>query len=465
MNNNNINAFFNPKHVAIVGATEKDNSLPGSILKNLFHMRFKGRIYPVNPKYDTVFGIECFASILDIPHKVDLVVIAVPAKFVPAILEQQAKISVKYAVIISGGFREVGNEGIILEDDIKRIITKNQIRVIGPNCLGVIDNYSNFTTSFLPWDRVRRPKTGGLTILSQSGAVGLTILDLAAQEGLGIARMASYGNRVDIGESDIIHYLITDKLTKVIAIYMESVDDGSKFLTTASLCSKVKPIIALKVGKAEAGAQAARSHTGAIAGRYEIYKAAFIKAGIIEAFSLEDYLDSAKVLSMLRPTKGNKILIITNGGGFGVITADCCYERDLLVPPPSETLKKNLMETFSRYYVVNNPIDLTGSAKDEDYMTAINTCLVNSDEFDAAIVISLMAPQCMSEKVVELVTEGAKKANKPVIICTVGGEFTMKIKSLFEENGLPVYPSPERSVRAMEILIERGKIEKRFKDE
>ncbi|HHT9124772.1 MAG TPA: acetate--CoA ligase family protein [Candidatus Brocadiia bacterium] len=456
---NNLEVFFNPKSVAIVGATEKVGSLPGVILKNLLDMGFKGRILPVNPKYKTVFDLPCYESVLEIPQKVELVVIAVPAKFVPQILEQQGKMGIKDAVIVSAGFREIGGEGIELEETIKRISKKKGIRVLGPNCLGVLDNYSNFTTSFLPWERVRRPKAGGLTILSQSGAFAIAVLDLAAQEGMGIARVANYGNRMDIGESDFLNHLAEDPYTKVIALYMESVDNGRKFVEAAARCSKAKPLIALKVGKGEAGAIAAHSHTGAIAGRYEIYKAAFMKAGIIEAVTLEAFIDGAKILSMLKPPKGNRILIITNGGGFGVIVADSCNERGFRVPAPSQGLKERLMSKFSRFYVVNNPIDLTGSATDENYMTAINTCLVESDEYDAAIVIPLMAPQCMTERVVDLVTDGARFSGKPVAICTVGGEYTMRIKRMFEERGLPVFPSPERAVRAMGILIDRGKLQ------
>jgi acetyl coenzyme A synthetase (ADP forming)-like protein len=456
---NNLEVFFNPKSVAIVGATEKVGSLPGVILKNLLDMGFKGRIFPVNPKYKTVFDLPCYPSVLKIPQKVELVVIAIPAKFVPQILEQMGKMRIKYAVIISAGFREIGNEGIKLEETIKRISMKKDIRVLGPNCLGILDNYSNFTTSFLPWERVRRPKAGGLTILSQSGAFAIAVLDLAAQEGMGIARMANYGNRMDVGESDFLYHLTEDKYTKVIALYMESVDNGRKFVEAAARCAKVKPIIALKVGKGEAGAIAAHSHTGAIAGRYEIYKAAFIKAGIIEAPTLDSFIDGAKILSMLKPPKGNRILIITNGGGFGVIVADSCSEAGLRVSVPSAKLKERLMSKFSGFYVVNNPIDLTGSATDENYMTAINTCLIESDEYDAAIVIPLMAPQCMTERVVDLVTDGARFSGKPVAICTVGGEYTMRIKRMFEERGLPVFPSPERTVRAMSILVERGELQ------
>jgi acetyl coenzyme A synthetase (ADP forming)-like protein len=450
-----METFFNPPSVAIVGATEKPGSLPGIILKNIMDMGFKGRIYPVNPKYQNVFGLRCFPSLLDIPDAVALTVIAIPAQFVADIMKQQAQKKIQYSIIISAGFREMGAEGIEMEEKIKKISIENNIRILGPNCLGILDNYTNFTTSFLPWERVSKPQKGSLSILSQSGAFAIALLDLATQEGLGIAKMVNYGNRMDVGESTLLPFLADDVHTKVIAIYMESVDNGRKFLEVAKECSRKKPIVALKVGKVAAGIAAAKSHTGAIAGRYEIYRAAFLKSGIIETNGLEEFIDGVKALSMQNPPKGNRILIVTNGGGFGVIVADHCSENGLEVPPPSDHLKEKLRSKFSRFYVVNNPVDLTGSACDEDYYNALKTCMVESNEYDAAIIIPLMAPKGMTEKVVALISDIMKLSGKPAVICTVGGAFTIKVKQLFEECNFPVYPSPERSVKAMSTLLKR----------
>ncbi|MDN3513765.1 MAG: CoA-binding protein [Candidatus Brocadia sp.] len=450
-----METFFNPSSVAIVGATEKPGSLPGIILKNLLDMGFQGKIYPVNPKYKTIFGLRCFPSILDIPNEVALTVIAIPASSVLEVLQQQAQKRIHHAIIISAGFREMGAEGMKMEEEIRQVSIKHDIRILGPNCLGVLDNYTNFTTSFLSWERVSTPKKGSLSILSQSGAFAIALLDLATQEGLGIAKMVNYGNRIDVGESALLPFLRDDVHTKVIAIYMESVDHGRRFIEAAKSCSKEKPIVALKVGKGAAGIAAAKSHTGAIAGNYEIYKAAFLKSGIIEANGLEEFIDGVKALSMQKPPKGNRMLIVTNGGGFGVIVADYCSENGLDVPPPSQQLKEKLKGEFSSFYVVNNPVDLTGSACDKDYYTALHACMVESDEYDAAIIIPLMAPQGMTEKVVDFISDTMKRSGKPTIICTVGGAFTMKVKQLFEDREFPVYPSPERSARAMAMLLRR----------
>ena len=450
-----MEVFFNPSSAAIIGATEKPGSLPGIILKNLLDVNFSGKLYPVNPKYTRVFGLQCFPSLLDIPDEVALTVIAIPSPLVLDVLKQQAQKRIHYAIIISAGFREMGTEGIEMEEKIKQIAIENNIRILGPNCLGVLDNYTNFTTSFLPWERVSKPRQGTLSILSQSGAFAIALLDLAAQEGLGIAKMVNYGNRIDVGESTLLPYLADDVHTKVVALYMESVDHGRKFIEAARACSKKKPIVALKVGKGAAGIAAAKSHTGAIAGKYEIYRAAFLKAGIIEANGLEEFIDAVKALSMQNPPKGNRILIVTNGGGFGVIVADYCSESSLEVIAPSPQLKEKLKNKFSKFYVVNNPVDLTGSACDEDYRIALQTCMVESDEYDAAIIIPLMAPQGMTEKIVDLVADTMKVSEKPAVICTVGGAFTLKVKRLFEERMFPVYPSPERSAKAMSMLFRR----------
>ncbi|KKO20037.1 MAG: CoA-binding protein [Candidatus Brocadia sp.] len=454
-----MEVFFHPSSVAIVGATEKPGSLPGIILKNLLDMGFQGRMYPVNPKYETVFGLRCFPSLLDIPDEVALTVIAIPAPLVLEVVQQQARKCIHHAIIISAGFREMGVEGTKMEEEIKQVAIKNDIRILGPNCLGVLDNYANFTTSFLSWERVSYPKKGSLSILSQSGAFAIALLDLASQEGLGIAKMVNYGNRLDVGESALLPFLRDDAHTRVIAIYMESVDYGRRFIEAARSCSEKKPIVALKVGKGAAGIAAARSHTGAIAGNYAIYQAAFLKAGIIEANGLEEFIDGVKALSMQSPPRGNRILIVTNGGGFGVIVADHCSENGLDVPLPSAQLKEKLRNKLSAFYVVSNPVDLTGSACDRDYHTALTACMAESDEYDAAIIIPLMAPQGMTEKVVDLIADTMKRSGKPAVICTVGGAFTLKIKQLFEEREFPVYPSPERSAKAMSMLLKRRKLQ------
>jgi acyl-CoA synthetase (NDP forming) len=273
-----------------------------------------------------------------------------------------------------------------------------------------------------------------------------------------VSRFVSYGNRVDVGESELIEYLTNDESTNVIGIYMESVDDGRKFIRVSSQCSRKKHMVVLKVGRQETGAEAARSHTGAIAGKYEVYKAAFKKSGIVEANNLEEFIDACKVLSMQKPARGNRILVVTNGGGFGVAVSDMCGAMGLNVSKTPSEVKESLSKNFPEYYILNNPIDLTGSSGDEDFGIALKTAFVGNDYFDAAIVIPLMPPQTMTEGVVDTVSQMAEKSGKPVVICTISGVYTKRIKELFELKGLPVFPSPGRAVKAMSVLVERGEM-------
>jgi acyl-CoA synthetase (NDP forming) len=452
-----LEKFFNPESVAVIGATEDPKNITSMIMKNLIEMKFEGKLVPVNPHHDEVFGLKCYPSLLEIKEQIDLTVISIPARFVPEVLRQQAACGIKNAIVVSGGFAESGHEGAVLELEVRKICREGGVRLMGPNCIGVLDNYSNFSTTFLSWTRVRRPAKGHLSILSQSGSFVTCVLDMLYQEGIGVSKVVNYGNRADVGESEMIEYLADDESTHVIGIYMESVDDGRRFIDVSSSCSRSKPIVALKVGRRDLGIEAVKSHTGTIAGKYEIYKAAFRKSGIVEANGFAEFLDACKVLSMQKPAKGNKVLIITNGGGFGVAASDMCSETGLDVADTPESVRKILSGKFPGYFILSNPIDLTGSSGDEDYGIAMKSALVDNDFFDAAIIFSLMPPQGMTEGVVEIVSQRAKESGKPVVICVTSGVYAEKIIAKFEGKGLPVFPTPERCVKAMSVLVERGK--------
>ena len=450
--------FFNPESVAVIGATEDPKNITSMIMKNLIEMKFEGKLVPVNPHHDEVFGLKCHPSLLEIKEQIDLTVISIPARFVPEVLRQQAACGIKNAIVVSGGFGESGDKGAALEVEVRKICKEEGVRLMGPNCIGVLDNYSNFSTSFLPWTKVKRPEKGCLSILSQSGSFATCVLDMLSEEGMGVSKVINYGNRADVGESEMIEYLTDDDSTHVIGIYMESVDDGRRFIDASSSCSRSKPIVALKVGRRDSGIEAVRSHTGTIAGRYEIYKAAFKKSGIVEVNGFTEFLDACKVLSMQKPAKGEKVLVLTNGGGFGVAASDMCSDAGLDVANTPESVREVLSEKFPGYFILNNPIDLTGSSGDEDYGIAMKAALVDNDFFDAAIVISLMPPETMTEGVVDIISQMAEESGKPVVICAASGVYTGNIKTKFEAKGLPVFPTPERSVKAMSVLVERGRL-------
>jgi len=448
-----ISFFFNPKSIAVIGVSPIPGKLSYVILENLKKGGFSGAIYPVNPKYSSINNLRCYKSITETNDNIDIAVIALPAPVVAESLKSAGK-KVRGAIIVSSGFKEMGDEGIKLEQDIKEIAEKNGIRIMGPNCMGIYDTISRVDTFFITSDRIGRPNKGGISIISQSGSFAGTIMDELAYEGIGVARVISYGNRVDVGETDCLEFLTDDDATKVVALYIESIDDGRRFVDAASRCTRKKPVIAVKVGRRDAGVHAARSHTGAMTGRYEIYSAAFKKAGIIEVNGYEELKDACRVLNVYSVAKAKRVLIITDGGGIGVRIADACDNSGLEVTRLSEEIKKSLASKLPPFCSVGNPIDLTGSVTDEYYITALEEGLKNG--FDIAIVTVLWGPPQLTEGLVDKLKEFKTKQNIPIVICSPGGKFTKRINSLFEGKGMPVFSTPESAVRAAAILTGRG---------
>lgn len=445
-----ISFFFHPISVAVVGASPIPGKPSYVIMESLKTMGFSGTIYPVNPRYTSINNLRCYSSIAEIEVSIDLAVIAIPAPLVLDALKDAAKLA-KGAIIISSGFGEAGNDGRKMEDGIKEIVKETGIRVMGPNCMGIYDTVSMVDTFFVPAERMGRPGKGGISILSQSGSFASIIMDELASEGMGVSRVVSYGNRVDVGESECLEFLADDKHTEAVALYMESVDDGRRFVEAAARCAKKKPVLAIKVGKREAGISAAKSHTGAMTGRYEIYRAAFRKAGIIEIDGYEGLKDACRALNIFKPVKGRKVLLITDGGGIGVRIADACEEMGLDVAALPKTLQKNLAVKFPAFYGINNPMDLTGSVTNEEYLTAIEDGL--KDDYDMAIVALLWGPPRLTEGLVDRFVETIRRLKKPVLICSPGGTFTKRMNRAFEERGIPVFTSPESAARAAAVLV------------
>lgn len=456
-NTKDLNAFFNPKSIAIVGASGDERKPSGVILKNLPAFGYKGKLYPVNPKYETLSGYKCYPSVLNIPDKIDLSIIIIPAPYVPKVLSEHAEKGIKSVVISSSGFGETGEEGKRLEEEIKDIAKKSNIRILGPNCLGVIDNHTRFNTFFLPLEKVAKTRQGGLSLLSQSGSFVGFFWDIAPIEDVGVAKIVNYGNRVDVGEIELLRYLAEDERTKVVAMYIESVPEGREFIESAQFCSIKKPVVAIKAGKFDKGIAAVKSHTGALAGRYEVYNAAFKKAGIIEAFNFLEIYDYSKGLAMQPFAKGNKLLIVTCAGGIAVVMADLTPSEGIELPAFPEDLKNRLKKRLPSYYSINNPLDLTGSTTDKEYEMVLEECLVNDPFFDAVVVVAHLAVPGLTKGVFDIISEKAKKSGRPVVVCTTAGEETIAVKREVEEKGIPVYFTPERAIRVISALIKRGK--------
>jgi len=457
-----LNALFNPKTVAVIGASGTPGKIGFTIFNSLIKGKFQGRIYPINPNREVILGRKCYKSISDVPEQIDLAIIAVKAELVPEILEECERENVKAAIIISAGFKEIGQEGLKREEKIKEIVKRGKIRVLGPNCIGVFDNYSGLDTLFIPDTRMEKPKPGHISFLSQSGALLTMFLDWMSKENLGVAKGISYGNRVDIDEADLIYYLTFDDQTKVILIYLEGLDEGKgkKFIEACRFASLHKPIIVVKGGKSSLGAKAAISHTGVLAGDYEIYKAAFKQANVIEARTLQEMIDMAKALIMQPLPLGNRVAVITNAGGVGVTVCDMLEEYGFEIPEidknTQDFLKKNLPERCS----TSNPIDLTGDADPERYRIAIETIL-KLDYIDALIITLLFQEPALDFEVLDYVYY-AQEYKKPIISLVMGGGLAEKISKIMENNGIPSYPTQERAVIALYGLYKYSLIKQSY---
>jgi acetyl-CoA synthetase (ADP-forming) len=449
----NLDFFFKPQSIALIGASPSPEKLSRTILKSLKDIGFGGKIYLVNPGYREIEGLKCYASVGEIEDKIDIAIFAVPAATVLEILRGPVK-NIRGAVIVSSGFRETGDEGKQMEAELKSLLKEKGIRAIGPNCLGIYDTVSKVDTFFIGSDKIERPPRDGISVLTQSGSFAAMIMDEMANEGLGVARVISYGNKADIDENDCLEFLADDEATKVAVLYIESVGDGRSFLDAASRCTGKKPVVALKVGKRETGAKAASSHTGAVSGMYEAYEAAFRKTGIIEVAGYEELKDACKVLSSYTPVRGKRVLIITDGGGIGISIADACEDAGLEVPELPPEAVSRLKGSLPAFAAVRNPMDLTGNVRDEHYLAALREAF--GDEYDLAIVSLLWGPPLLSEGVAGKIRQFAENSGKPVLICSPGGKFPRKMASAFTANGIPVFFTPESAVRAAAVLC-RGR--------
>jgi acetyl coenzyme A synthetase (ADP forming)-like protein len=468
-----MNTFFEPKAVAVVGASRRSMKAGHVIFKNfVINQRrnmFKAKLYPVNPNEKTIQGLQCYPSILDIKGKVDLVVIVVPAKIVPEVMKEAAKKKVKAAVIITSGFSEVGNHE--LEKEVTAIAKNAGIRVLGPNCLGVFDSKTGVDMLFLPETKTLttgdevvatpRPRSGPIAIVTQSGAFGAAALDYLTGKQMGVSKFVSFGNKADVTASEMLNYLLYDPLTQVILFYSESIDNGREFMEVARKVTCKKPIVALKVGRSEAGARAAASHTGSIAGSDEIYSSAFKQVGVLRANDLEEFFDMGKALAFQAPVSGNNVAIITDAGGPGIMCVDECVKQGINVKKFSdatiakfEALKKE--GKIPRFATNYNPVDLTGSVTSQMFEEGIRI-LFEDPEIDGIIVLGLHHLPALQEDFVDRVAKLRTKYNKSVVACDVGEtEMALHIRSRFDKLGIPAYFSPEDAARGMGALVKYG---------
>ena len=445
-----LQSFFNPQSVAIVGASRQKGKVGYEILVNMVNSGYEGRIFPVNRSADTIEGLKCYPDLEAIGETPELVIVIVPAKFVLDVMEQCVKVGTKAVIIITAGFKEVGAEGKKLEEEVVRVARRGQIRVIGPNCLGVIVTATKLNASF----GGDLPAAGSTGYLSQSGALLAAILDMAKANGIGFSSLFSIGNKADVDELDLIEALAKDPNTKVIAGYLESIGDGNAFVRAAEQISHEKPILLMKSGGTAAGAKAASSHTGSLAGSETAYECMFARAGIIRCESITQQFDFAQAFANQPLPKGPSVAILTNAGGAGIMAADAVERLGLTFANPSQETIDKLAANLPAAANFENPFDVLGDALADRYEYALDVIL---DDPNVDAVLVLLTPQAMTEAgptAEAIVRKAREKPDKPILACFMGAEKVADGVKVFREANIPQYESPESAVATIRAMAD-----------
>lgn len=453
-----LNSFFEPEAVAVIGASTDPEKLGYAVLENLVKGGYekKGKVFPINPKAGEILGHKAYPSVLEVPEAIDLAVIVIPYPYVPDVLRECGEKDIPAAIVISAGFREAGKEGLERELELIEISQQHDIRLIGPNCLGVIDTFTPLNASFA----AGTPPSGPMAFMSQSGALGTAVLDIALAGRLGLSKFVSLGNKADVSEIDLLRAWEKDDHSKVILIYSEGMPNGQEFIRIAKEVTSRKPIVAIKSGVTQAGSRAVSSHTGSLAGSEQAYQAAFRQAGVLRAESMEALFDMALSLGYQPPLGGDRIVIITNAGGPGILATDALEHAGLgLARLENETIR-SLEDQLPDAASAANPVDVLGDARADRFRFALD--VASSDpNVDGLLVV--LTPQAMTEieATAHAVGELSTNIDKPVLACFMGES---KIKAgidILEEYGVPNYPFPERAALAFRAMSEYREIKSR----
>jgi acetyltransferase len=448
VNTHYLTSLFTPTSIALFGASDRVDSVGGVVFKNLLTSGFKGQIYAINPKRDEVQGQRAFKSLEDIGESVDLVVVATPASSIPAIVEACGEQGVRMMLILSAGFRETGSAGQRLEERVTQAANRYGIRLMGPNCLGIIRPDKGLNATF----GNNNAAPGNLALVSQSGAICTAILDWAEQHDIGFSTVVSTGIAADLDFGDYLDYLVSDPATKAILLYIEGIKDSRRFMSSLRAAARVKPVIALKVGRHAAGAKASMSHTGALVGSDETFSAALSRSGVLRVETIGQLFAAAKALSSAHfRGASERLVIITNGGGPGVMAADRAVDQGITLSSLSPETMSALNEVLPDVWSHSNPVDIIGDAPPERYQQAIDICLQDPD-IDGAIVI--LTPQAMTRptEVAEAVIRSAKKSNKPVMTSWMGGGQVGEARVLFDKAHVPDFGMLENAVDAFSYV-------------
>lgn len=445
-----LDLFFQPRSIAVVGASRTPGKVGYEIIHNLLVGGYEGKIFPVNPKADDIEGLRCYPDLPAIGSTPDLVLIVVPAPHVPAAMESCANVGVKAVVIITAGFKEVGEQGADLERQVVAIAHRENMRILGPNCLGLVVPGCKLNASF----GNELPPAGDIGYVSQSGALLTAILDLATDAGIGFSKLVSIGNKADIDELDILRALADDPETRVIAGYLESVVHGDEFVREAEQISQSKPIVLLKAGGTEAGAKAASSHTGSLVGSEVVYESAFSRAGVIRCGSLAEQFDYAVALSYQPLPTGTRVAVITNAGGAGILAADAIERSALTFAKLDPATEKTLAEKLPPAANVHNPIDVLGDSLADRYEIALSVAL---DDPNVDVALVLLTPQAMThpdDTAHAVVRVNAAHPDKPVLAAFMGADKVANAIEILRAGRVPTYDGPESAVRTIRALVD-----------
>lgn len=457
--------FMEPRGVAIIGASQDFTTINGKILKYLLKHKFQSQIYPINPKYQEIAGLKCYPSIGAVSEPIDLALIAVAAARVPGILRDCGAKGVKREVIFSSGFAEIGENGKKVQEEILQIAQEYDMRLIGPNCLGILNVSTGLIASFSASMEVDSIKAGPVALVSQSGAVGFMLFNLLQEAGVGVNFVVTTGNEADVTAGEGLTYVVENPDTKVILTYLEGLRDGESFKRTAEKAAEAgKPIIALKVGNSASGQKAAATHTAALTGSGGAYKSYFDKMGILQAKDSEDIIDLAQAFLPGKLPRGARIGIVTMSGGVGILLADRSEEWGLQVPELSSALQEEVRKVIPAFGCAQNPVDVTAQSlnQGEEFKKCLNILLA-SEELDMLIVAITMATGKMAEKIGSDIVEAALGTEKPLVVSWSVGQVAKPGFEVLKKAGVPLYHSPARAAKAMGALHHYAKFQRAWK--
>ena len=443
-----FDALLEPRSVAIIGASSNVEKIGHKILNNLIEGGFEGRIYPINPRADEILGVKAYPSILDAPGEIDVCVVAIPARFVPSVIEECVEKGVKGSIVISSGFRDVGPEGAELERNILEIAGKGGLRIIGPNCQGVSNPKAGFCAT---WPLVM--DVGGVAVISQSGTIALEVPSFLSRNEIGYSKAIALGNKSDVDEADLMSWLADDESTNVIAVYTEGTEEGRKLMRAVRKASAKKPVLFLKGGKTEAGKRAVMAHTGSLAGMTEVFEAAVKQSGGISVKNLDELCNASKAFSTSCVPKGNRVFVITSSGGSGILASDACNHAGLELSTISDATRGRLEERLPQWCVIGNPLDLTGNVLNNVQIYKDSLEIALEEEAVDMVLLIFGDPIPDAFETLKDVIEKAASREIPVVVIYLGGaDVQVDETEKFQKNGIPVYSTPSSAIVSLGYL-------------